>query len=223
MRNPVLKVIVFYSFISIFFLIARFVYSFSLSYSFLVWNLFLAWIPYWISLKLLKQNSAKANIIINSFLLILWLLFYPNAPYILTDLFHLKPKQNVPLWFDLILILSFAWNGLFLGFKSLINIKEFLKRKFSEKLSNFAVVFALFLSSFGIYLGRYLRWNSWDILLNPFSLIEDIFQVIFHPFSNPRAVGFTLLFTILLTTFYYGLYVLTTIEKQAFQKPSKNQ
>lgn len=93
-----------------------------------------------------------------------WLLFFPNAPYILTDLFRLRLKSSMPIWFDLILILSFAWTGLLFGFLNLWDIEKILQNFIKRTYVIIISVVLLFIGSFGIFVGRFLRWNSWDIV-----------------------------------------------------------
>ena len=139
---------------------------------FLNWNLFLAWIPLLLSSFILAFNiKSKISLI---FISIVWILFFPNSPYILTDLFHLKARNSVPIWYDLVVILSYAWTGLICGFISLNDIEKRLSDYGKRNSINGMIVFFLFMSSFGVYLGRFLRWNSWDVLNNPFGLFSDI-------------------------------------------------
>lgn len=177
---------------SIFVLAARVVYTGRFSYVFLIWNIFLAIIPYTISsyLRTSKTISKTALIVWLS----IWLLFFPNAPYIITDLIHLSVPKIAPTWFDALLILSFAWNGIVLASISLFDVHKLLKKHLSAKISWLIVSFALLLSSFGIYLGRFLRWNSWDILSNPIGLFRDIFGRVANPLIHPRTWIVTTLF-----------------------------
>jgi len=170
---------------------------------FLNWNLFLAFIPWLLSsVIIIKGIDKKFTLIL---LILSWLVFFPNSPYILTDLFHLRLRSSAPIWFDLIVILSFAWTGLIFGFISLMDIEVLLKKYLKDKWINFTIVLFLFLSSFGIYLGRYLRWNSWDILTNPFELSRDIIDRFVNPFIHPRTWGMTLLMGILLNAMYFSM------------------
>jgi uncharacterized membrane protein len=187
----------------------RMIMSGSVTYMFLSWNLFLAWIPMMVSFRL----NATAHKGASWLLFAVWLLFFPNCPYILTDLFHLETKPLIPLWFDLILILSFAWNGLMLGFVSLFEIHSFLDRNFTKAKSWLLVLCAIALGSFGIYLGRYKRWNSWDVLMDPIDLVSNIFTIIIHPFSHPRWLGVTILFTLFLSIAYFTLVSLMSSEQ----------
>lgn len=156
-------------------------------YLFLIWNLFLAIIPFLIT-NYLKQQT-------NRFLLYMlfpfWLLFLPNAPYIITDLFHLEKGTLMPIWFDLLLIISFAICGMLLFFTSLNDMFNILTKYFSKKTVWFVTIVSLFLSGFGIYLGRFLRWNSWEILNKPLLLFRDIWNPIMHPIQYSRTWGIT--------------------------------
>lgn len=197
------SLLILFSFFNSCLLILRINYSKSNFYFFLTWNLFLAWIPYIISkLIYIRVKLAKDYSSVLFYLFLgLWLLFFPNAPYIITDFFHLKHYEPVPLWFDLILITSYAINGLFLGLYSLYTLQVILIRK--HKIISWIFVFgSLFLSSFGIYLGRYLRWNSWDIVSNPQFLFKDIFRMLSTPQDHRGLYGMTFLFFILFCFIY---------------------
>lgn len=164
-------------------------YSGSNVFLFLNWNLFLAFIPWACSSIIILYPRLQEKKLIAIALLCIWLLFFPNAPYILTDLFHLKLQLNMPVWFDLALIISYAWTGLLLGFMSLADIEGLLKRFLAPKQTIFFSTLLLFLGSFGIYLGRYLRWNSWDIINEPLKLLYDIGDRFINPFNHPRTWG----------------------------------
>ncbi len=171
---------------------------------FLNWNLFLAFIPWlFTTIIIIKPNLQKNKLILFG-LLFLWTLFFPNALYILTDLFHLRVSSLMPIWFDLVLILSFAWTGLLFGFMSLIDIEKLLLEYTNTRIITFISVFLLFVASFGIYIGRYLRWNSWDLIISPFSLLYDISDRIFNPFAHPGTWGMTILMGLLLNMFYWS-------------------
>ncbi len=131
-----------------------------------------------------------------------WLAFFPNAPYILTDLFHLNVSSSMPVWFDLVLILAFAWTGLLFGFLSLWDLEKLMATKVQKRWVPFISVGLLFLSSFGIYLGRYLRWNSWDLLNRPGSIIQDVGERVIYPLEHTRTWGVTFFMGILLVLMY---------------------
>ncbi|WP_347219524.1 DUF1361 domain-containing protein [Chryseobacterium sp.] len=168
---------------------------------FLNWNLFLAWIPLFLSTFILAFHI-KSKISIAA-IIIVWILFFPNSPYILTDLFHLKARNTIPIWYDLIVILSYAWTGLICGFLSLNDIEKLLSGYNKQRTINGIVVLFLFMSSFGVYLGRFLRWNSWDVLNNPFGLFNDIVVRFIYPLEYTKTWGVTLLMGIMLNFMYF--------------------
>lgn len=186
----------------------RVYYSGFNTYLFLIWNLFLAILPYVISTFFLLYYRKINSFAVNAMIIVSWLLLFPNAPYIVTDFFHLEPRVNIPFWFDLGLILSFAWNGLMLGFISLYDIQTALARKFGSFKGWAFAIFSLVLGSFGIYLGRYERFNSWDVLTNPVELFIDIANRFIHPFSHPRTMLMTILFSVVLIFGYVTLVTL---------------
>ena len=182
----------------------RFIYTDTKVFLFLNWNLFLAFLPWlFTSVAISKPRLQKKKIVITA-LLVVWLLFFPNAPYILTDLFHLRLKTAMPIWFDLVLILSFAWTGLLFGFMSLWDIELMLSRFIKKRWVTLISVVFLFLGSFGIYIGRYLRWNSWDIITEPFNLMYDIGDRVINPFSHPRTWGITIFMGLFLNILYWS-------------------
>ena len=190
----------------------RMYYSGFYTYLFLNWNLFLAALPFVISTFFLLYYKKISSKLILAVILFCWLLLFPNAPYILTDFFHLEQRANVPYWFDLGLIFSYAWNGLMFGFISLYDIQTAIARKFSTfKGWTFSIV-SLILASFGIYLGRYERLNSWDIVTNPIGLFIDITDRFIHPFSHQRSILMTVLFSLVFT---FGYVMLVTLFKPA--------
>lgn len=183
--------------------IFRYLYTDSKVYLFLNWNLFLAFLPWFLSFSMILFPKIKENKLFLFSLLLSWVAFFPNAPYILTDLFHLKLQTNVPIWFDLILILSFAWTGLLFGFTSLFQIENLFSLKLNPRyITAFSILF-LFISGFGVYIGRFLRWNSWDILTNPLLLFNDIAHRFMNPLLHPRTWGVTLLVGLFLTFVYF--------------------
>ncbi len=183
--------------------VARCFISESGHFLFLNWNLFLAGIPLLLSRILLhNENITKAKVL---FLLPMWLLFFPNAPYILTDLFHLGKVSSMPKWFDLVMILLFAWAGLFAGFKSLQDIQRMLAKFMSQRKSMIVVVLLLFVAAFGVYIGRFERWNSWDMITHPFSVLGDIVEKFTDPMSHLRTWGVTLMLGTLLNVIWFSI------------------
>ncbi|GAA4349234.1 DUF1361 domain-containing protein [Hymenobacter saemangeumensis] len=187
--------------LSLLLIVGRVILSGNGKFLFLAWNLFLALIPFGLSTLLgVSKAPLKGRLLLPVGLA--WLLFFPNAPYILTDLFHLRARPGVPLWYDLALILSCAWNGLMLAYASLTDMQHLVNRRFGFWAGWAFAGAALMLSSFGIYLGRYLRFNSWDVLTNPLTLFYDIISRLLHPFSYPGTWGVTVVFGLLLLMGY---------------------
>jgi uncharacterized membrane protein len=172
-------------------LICRMIYSGSRMYIFLLWNIFLAWMPFAISQRLEREKTIQLRSVS---LLIFWLLFFPNALYILTDLIHLEVKTVVPLWFDAILLFASASTGLIMAFASLYKVESFLKGKINTIALNIIITGCLFLGSLGVYVGRFLRLNSWNAVNKPFSLFFSIAKLFVFPLDYTHAWAFTFIF-----------------------------
>jgi uncharacterized membrane protein len=186
------------------------------TYRFLVWNLFLAWIPYVSALGVAWLHQTRPR---QWWLLVLpsaiWLLFFPNAPYIITDFLHLQTRWAVPTWYDTILIAAFSWSGLFLGIFSLRAMQS-LVRAFLGPIVSWLFVFgALVASSLGIYIGRFLRWNSWDLLLHPQNVWDDVVFRLANPLVYRQTFGVTLLFAAFLLVCYLTFAAATLGEQTA--------
>ncbi|HEY9046863.1 MAG TPA: DUF1361 domain-containing protein [Ohtaekwangia sp.] len=177
-------------------------YTSKVTFVFLVWNIFLALVPYMISTLLVLYHHTIKQAAWLWIPFMVWLCFFPNAPYILTDLFHLKQRPGVPYWYDLALILFFAWNGLMLGFASMMDIQAVFTARFKPWIGWTISIGSLLLGGFGIYLGRYLRWNSWDVISSPMQLLHDIATRILNPFQHPQTYGVTILFSTFLLLGY---------------------
>lgn len=182
----------------------RYFYTGAKVFVFLNWNLFLACIPWALTSLLILNPSLQTRKGITLMVLFVWLLFFPNAPYILTDLFHLRLRAEIPIWFDLVLILSFAWTGLLFGFLSLWDLEKIYKNSVNPIWLTIFSVALLFLGSFGVYLGRYLRWNSWDIVQHPFNLFVDISDRFLNPFEHLGTWGMTVFLGIFLNMIYWS-------------------
>jgi uncharacterized membrane protein len=168
----------------------------------LIWNIFLAFIPYWITRtasirKAWHQSNIKFIIVF-----ICWLLFLPNSFYIITDLFHLRQQVSIPLWFDLALIFSSAWNGLLMGVLSIRQMEKMIEKKWHLNTEVFFLYPIMLLNAFGIYLGRYLRFNSWDVVTNPNNLIDEIVYLLVHPIRNRLDWGMIFCYAVLMTLIY---------------------
>ena len=179
----------------------------SFYYRFLLGNLFLAAIPLFLSSGLRVADRLKLNWVMMICLFCLWLLFLPNAPYILTDILHLPRANEAPMWYDLALLLSCSGTGLLMGYLSLIDVQAIVAKRFSTVVGWLFALTSLVLSGFALYLGRFLRWNSWDVLIEPTRVFEIIGGVV-HPWAHTQAVAVTLIFGSILTLGYITLRVL---------------
>jgi len=180
-------------------------YSFSddVKYGFLIWNLFLAWIPFVIAYFTYTLTIKRTWLyFLIPFAAFVWLIFFPNAPYILTDFQHLRGAgQDIPVWYDVLVFIWFSWTGLLLGIVSLFMMQEIVRREFGRWAGWGFVVTVTMLSSIGIYMGRFLRWNSWDILRDPKSIALFIIERAQSPSLQ------SIIFTILFAAFFLFLYV----------------
>ena len=208
-KKSYFKLVMFFTLSSIFCFcmsIVRYAATDKTTFLSLNWNLFLAFVPWLVSMILIiKKQTNKIVLII---LMFIWVIFFPNAPYILTDLFHLTPQRFPPIWYDLILLLSYAWTGLMFGFVSLLNIETILVRHINARIVDLTSALLLFIASFGIYLGRYLRWNSWDLISNPLAIFSDILKIFSSPFNYQRAWGVTILMGLMLNMMYLSIKLL---------------
>jgi uncharacterized membrane protein len=181
----------------------RVIQSHSFAYSNLIWNLFLAWLPYlfsiWAAALYISRSGRWWVLIFPGFL---WLIFFPNAPYIITDFLHLAVRPRIPLWFDIMMLAAFAWTGCFLAIASLRTMQLLIKEHVGWLISWIFAGAVLTLGGIGIYLGRFSRWNSWDIFFSPKEIIHDVAVRLANPFSNLSFFGFTAIVTAFLIVSY---------------------
>ena len=175
-------------------------------YAFLIWNLFLAWIPFIIAYFTYTVSiNRKWIYVVIPVAAFFWLIFFPNAPYILTDFQHLAGVwRDVPVWYDVMLLIWFAFTGLLLGKVSLFLMQEIIRREFGRWVGWAFVALVTGLSSAGIYMGRFLRWNSWDLILNPSSIARYAIESAQDP--SLQSIGFTGLFAAFFLFLYITLY-----------------
>lgn len=186
-------------------LFVRIARSGTLGYGFLVWNLFLAVIPAAAAALFVRAGSRVARV----FWLLVWAAFLPNAPYIVTDLIHLRARPPIPLWFDVVLLASMAATGLLLGYSSVADVHRVVARKFGD-VAGWSVAFlSLFLSGLGIYFGRFLRWNSWDLFVAPTPVAQYVASGLAHPLQHPRAIAVTAIYGMALCIGYVALQLLS--------------
>lgn len=179
-------------------------YAHDTFFRFLDWNLFLAWIP--VGLAFFVYESAHAGHRVAAAALgVVWLLFFPNAPYMLTDFIHLRESPSTPLWYDGLMLSAFAWTSLVLGFLSLYLMQVVWRRAAGPIVAWAGVVATLALGSVGVYIGRFIHFNSWDALLHP----RRVAHVIDAHLASPlhlRLVGALLVLTACLTAAYAVFY-----------------
>lgn len=190
-------------------IVCRLIVTGSTRYWFLPWNLLLAWLPFGLAFLVVyagKTYRWTSWQFVVAFLS--WLLFLPNTFYITTDLIHLHETGEVSLLYDAAMMSLFAFVGLLLGVVSLMIVEKELRRGFKQQTVNIIVLTIILLSSFAIYLGRYLRWNSWDVVFNPGSLLLDTADRVLRPYDYPQSPTTTLLFFVTITGLYFGLKAL---------------
>ena len=163
-------------------------------YRFLIWNLTLAWVPFVIAVAAYARARRRIDALV-WVLLVPWLLFFPNAPYLLTDFIHLD-EGPAPLWYDALMLSAFAWTGLMLGFGSLYLVQMILRQAFGARVAWAGVLGALGLASVGVYIGRFIRFNSWDALLHPLA-VADVVREQLGSVPLRAAEGFVALTTFL--------------------------
>jgi uncharacterized membrane protein len=186
----------------------RFVRSGTLTYGFLVWNLFLAADPAVAAWLYVEASERRAALAVRILWFGVWLVFLPNAPYVLTDFIHLEQLPPIPLWYDIALLASCAGTALLLGYSSLADVHATIARRHSEAAGWVLASCALLASGFGIYLGRVLRWNSWDVLTNPHRLLREALGDLVDPASYLQTIGVTLVYGVALLLGYVALRVL---------------
>jgi uncharacterized membrane protein len=183
---------------------ARVIHTGRLTYAFLVYNLALAWIPlgFAAAASSLDACGSRAARLLAVACAGGWLIFFPNAPYLMTDLMHLRVRGNRLFWLDLTALQAFAWTGLALGFVSLDLIQRLVARRVGRAMSWLFAAAVIAASAFGIYLGRFRRWNSWDVLRAPRALLADVAVTLLHPFPNHLVIAHCVVLAAFLFTAY---------------------
>jgi len=180
----------------------RIIYTGDDFFLFLVWNLFLAYIPCVLSGFLFRRvdwiESTPKFFLVS----IGWVLFIPNSFYLITDLVHLEYRYVVPFWYDLMLILSFVWNGILLGILSVRQMEKIVAAKWQVKTEVYFIYPVMLLNALGVYIGRYLRFNSWDVIANPFQLASDILFLFIHPVQNRFDWSMIVCYSLFMTLVY---------------------
>ena len=184
-------------------------------YTFLLWNLFLAWVPLIAASSAFALSRRRVGALA-MVLIVIWVLFFPNAPYVLTDFIHLNPNGPSPLWYDALMLSAFAWTALMLGFASLYFVHAIVARHVNAVLGWVVVVCVLGLGSFGVYLGRFARFNSWDIVARPHLVLSVIRQELHSPLHDPKMVAALLALTAFLLVGYLVVYAFAALGLEFF-------
>jgi uncharacterized membrane protein len=192
-------------------------------FRFLVWNLILAWVPLVLALVVYDAYRRDWTLASLSPALVLWLLFLPNAPYIVTDFVHLSATSKAPLWLDGIEVSAFAWTGMLLGFVSLYLVHAVVRHRFGALAGWTGVLCVLALSSAGVYLGRVKRWNSWDLITQPGQRLAELHADLNDPQSIAKAIGATIAVTTLLSAAYLVFYGLMGARIEAAPLPRRGR
>lgn len=181
-------------------------------YWFLNWNLLLAWLPLLFALALRRRLRTNPWLSWRSLVLtLLWLGFLPNSFYLVSDFIHLHESGEVSLLYDIVLFMSFTLNGFMLGFSSVYLVHKELLKKIRRRDTHLIIAAVLLLSSFAIYLGRYQRWNTWDVLVNPAGLLFSVSDRFINSGNNPQMFTTTLMFFALLASIYALIWRVSTI------------
>jgi len=180
---------------------------------FLGWNLILAWVPLLVSLLIVRRHRPGAGASRAGSLALgaVWLAFFPNAPYLVTDLVHLRAHGFVLLLYDAMMVFAFALTGVFIAFLSLWLMHRLVERRAGKRAGWLFVGAVAGLSGFGVFLGRVPRWNSWDLVTRPGELFVTLAVRAQDPFAHPRAIGLTLTMAALFAIAYLMLYALTSL------------
>src|SRR5437867_7045341 len=189
-------------------------------YRFLVWNLMLAWVPFALALAAYDRARRRLDAGVAA-LALLWLLFFPNAPYVLTDFVHLRRDAPAPVWYDALMLSAFAWTALLLGFASLYLMQSIARRVVGFAWSWVGVAGALALASFGVYVGRFVRFNSWDALVRPRRVAHVIANQLENPLSHPRMIAVLIVLTGFLLVGYAVVYSFAGLRLQLEREESR--
>lgn len=204
-----LKMLLITNSVSVVFFILRLIGAENFRYWFMLWNLVLAWIApliaLWLVTRLQKQDWRHWS---NVILTVLWLGFLPNSFYMVSDLIHVQQTGEISIIFDAVLFASFIFNGFIAGYIGTFLVHRELLHRLSAKAAYLVVAGIFVLCSYAIYLGRVLRWDTWDALLQPAGILFDISDSILNPLAHPQALVITASYTLLIGTFYLLAYEL---------------
>lgn len=213
--NKLIAGVVVSSLVSLVLLVVRISASDSARYIFLIWNLVLAVIPVFLAWWLVSRVRQYGWLGWKQLLLsAVWVSFLPNSFYLVTDFVHLRTTNEASLFFDVVMLASFVVNGLMLGYIAVYLVHKELVRRFSESTSYKIVAIIFFLCSFATYLGRFTRWNTWDILLQPAGLIFDVSDRVINPGQHAETYLATGILFVFLSSIYVVIWEASKLVKQ---------
>lgn len=193
--------------VSVLLLLLRVAESSSMRYVFLLWNLFLALVPlllaWWLVMRIREQGWLKWQQIL---LTLAWLGFLPNSFYIITDFVHLRQNYEASLIYDIALLMGFALSGMIFGLTSIYLVHRELVKRLAARQAWLIVSGVLLLSSFAMYLGRFTRWNTWDVLLRPAGLLFDVSDRFINPAAHTQTYQTTFVFFVVLMSLYWVVW-----------------
>ncbi len=208
-RSRLIHLLALMSFFCIALVLFRFVLTGNLRFFYFIWNLFLAWIPFWISMGLFRAYRNRPGPSFPFWIWLLpWLFFYPNAPYLLTDMIHITENglqyREISIWFDIFLVLFFSFAGLLLGFMSMLDIFKLIQKWYGLSGARWFYLSSTFLCAIGLFVGRFLRWNSWDLFIRPMDVISNTLRINGYAFFEMSV--FVLFFFVFLIFVYEMLF-----------------
>ena len=188
----------------------------STEFFYLNWNLFLAWVPLLLTLwltRVLRTNlwSSWPALTIT----LLWVGFLPNSFYMISDFIHIQEVQRVDLLYDVVMFSSFIFNGVVLGYLSLYVVHQELMKRLGKWLAADLIGLVLLLCSFAIYIGRELRWNTWDVLLNPAGILVDVSNRVLNPSTYGQVVKTSVSFFVFISSFYVVTWYVANAARQS--------
>jgi uncharacterized membrane protein len=184
-------------------LFIRFLGTENLGFIFMIWNLFLAWVPLFFIKWVWEQEKLRPSpLFMLGIYLTVWLLFFPNAPYLITDIKHLRGVAEQTIWFDSLMLFLFAFSGFLTGLYSIRIVFRILNHRWNDKIAWLTIAGSMILSGFGVFLGRYGRWNSWDIITQPGALLRGIVASL----QDPLAIKHTFAFSFVLMLLYFAFH-----------------
>lgn len=208
LRDQMFYPVVLSSMLGVAFFVVRCLWSDTFLHRFLMWNLFLAWIPFlcamWMAAMHHRRTAAWQYLVPS----VVWLLFFPNAAYLVTDLYNLTDMPPVPYWYDIGFFATLAWTGLLLAVASLQIVQRMIRESFGVVSSWLVVLIVVGLNGVGIYLGRFLRWNSWDVVTDPLAVLQDAVMPFLHPIAYRQPVAVIIVFSAMLFVFYVSVLAL---------------